>query len=99
MISLTPIKKKHQQECHKKRLIVQRSVFSLFVVFQALASRAHSSHHAYLIERVDFQGESVHTRHATDRMEIRQLGGKVGLKGHIVEVLIRYFGLTAVLEF
>lgn len=32
-------------------------------------------------------------------MEIRQLGSKVGLKGHIMEVLISYFRLTAVLEF
>ena len=32
-------------------------------------------------------------------MEIRQLGSKVGLKGHIMEVLISDLGLIAVLEF
>lgn len=36
MISLIPIKKTHQQECHKKRLIVQRSCLFPFCSFSSL---------------------------------------------------------------
>lgn len=59
----------------------------------------HASHHAHLVECIYFQSKSIHTWHATDHMEIRQLGSKLGLKGHIMEVLISYLRLTAVLEF
>lgn len=58
-----------------------------------------SSHHTHLIECIHFQSESIHTWHATDHMEIRQLRCKVGLKGDVMEVLISYLWLTTVLEF
>lgn len=65
----------------------------------ALVLCFHSSHHTHLVECIYFQGESIHTWHATDHMEIRQLGSKVGLKGHVMEVPVSYLWLTAVLEF
>lgn len=58
-----------------------------------------SSYRTHLIERVNFQSKPIHAWHATDHVEIRQLGSKVGLKGHVVEVLIGYLWLTAVLGF
>lgn len=51
----------------------------------------------HLIEGVDFEGESIHTWHATDHMELGQLRSKVGLKRHIVEVLVSDLRLAAVL--
>lgn len=51
----------------------------------------------HLIEGVYFEGESIHTWHATDHMELRQLRSKVGLKRHIVEVLVSDLRLAAVL--
>lgn len=61
--------------------------------------RFFSSHHTHLIQRIHFQSKSVHARHAADHLEIRQLGSKVGLKGYVMEVLISYLRLTAVLDF
>lgn len=52
---------------------------------------------SHLIEGVYFEGESIHTRHATDHMELGQLRSKVGLKRHIVEVLVSDLRLAAVL--
>lgn len=57
------------------------------------------SYHTHLIERIYFQGKPIHTWHATDHVEIRQFGSKVGLKGHVMEVLIGYLWLAAVLDF
>lgn len=71
--------------------------FATFKV--ALGLCFSSSYHTYLIECINFQNKSIHTWHATDHMEIRQFGSKVGLKGHVVEVLIGYLWLTAVLDF
>lgn len=51
----------------------------------------------HLIEGVYFEGESIHTWHATDHMELGQLRSKVGLKRHIVEVLVSDLRLAAVL--
>lgn len=65
----------------------------------ALVLCFYVSQHTHLIECIHFQSKSIHTRHATDHMEIRQLGSKVGLKGHIMEVLISDLRLIAVLEF
>ena len=59
----------------------------------------YSSHHTHLIECVHLQSKSIHAWHATDHVEIRQLRSKVGFKGHVVEVLVRYLWLTAVLGF
>ena len=55
------------------------------------------SHHTHLIERVYLQSKSIHAWHAADHVEIRQLGSKMGLKGHVMEVLVSYLWLTAVL--
>lgn len=59
----------------------------------------YSAYHTHPIECIHFQSKSIHAWHAADHMEVRQLRCKVGLKGHITEVLISYLWLAAVLEF
>lgn len=65
----------------------------------ALVLCFYAPHHTHLIECIHLENKSIHTWHATDHMEIRQLRCKVGLKGHVMEVLISDLWLTAVLEF
>lgn len=55
--------------------------------------------HTHLIERIDLQSKSIHSGHGTDHVEVRQLGSKVGLERHVVEVLVSYLWLAAVLGF
>lgn len=64
-----------------------------------LQSLTWPSSHTHLIERIYFQSKPIHTWHAADHAEIRQFGSKVGLKGHVMEVLIGYLWLAAVLDF
>lgn len=62
------------------------------------ARRLTKESDSHLIEGVYFEGESIHTWHATDHMEVRQLRSEVGLERHIVEVLVGDLWLAAVLE-
>lgn len=61
------------------------------------ARRLSKETESHLIEGIYFESESIHTRHAADHLEIGQLGSKVSLERHIVEVLVSDLWLAAVL--
>lgn len=59
--------------------------------------RASEETGGYLIEGIYFEGKSIHTRHAADHLEIRQLRSEMGLERHIMEILVSDLWLAAVL--
>lgn len=52
----------------------------------------------YLVESIHLESKSVDAGHAAYRTELGQFGSKVGIKRHILEILIRHFRLVSVLE-
>lgn len=52
----------------------------------------------YLVESMHLESKSINSGHAAHPVELGQLGSKVGVQRHVVEILIRHFWLVSVLE-
>lgn len=51
-----------------------------------------------LVEGVDFHGEAIDSRHGRHGLQLRAVGGKVGLKGNVVEEVVAHIWLLTVLR-